>query len=261
MEFQKFNRSLSEAFTIFAENIISIFCTVFITSALLICMLCVEGIILFILFPESMNAFLEDGGGFATFFVTTTNANIACIAICVMLTLIIRSSIFSIYSFYITFKEDGVGIELFFSMLRRNFRKVFRAQCIAFIRITVGLICLIIPGIVLYFRYAGISYFILSENTTFNDAREQSTQAMVGFKLLLSGYILMLTQGSKLINYLYDFFVQPNITDSLFVTLPVILVLYTIPDALIMIFPTILVNKICNETHGKYFRLSSANVA
>ena len=253
MNFRGFGKYAAEAAMIFEKNIISIFFMRFILEALVI----VGVFTLSILSPDIASIFSGDPEIVFAYFITRPTIHTVYAFLSFIIYALLRSSVVSIYSFYITFKEDESGITLFFSLLRQYFWRVTKANLIAFIRIAAGCLCLFIPGIVLYFRYVGISYFVLSENVSFTKAREKSTQAMVGLKFSLFGFMFMVLQLHKLTNGAHDLITNnfPDINAA--INLIIIIALAAIASSITSILYSIIVYVICLRAgQGKYFKLS-----
>ena len=103
-------------------------------------------------------------------------------------------SILSIYAFYIAFRSEDENYHLFLTLVRERIWKVFTTSFSAAIRIVLGTVCLIIPGIVLFFRYFAINYFVIVENADFHAAKVKSAEVIPGFKFLL--FLLFLLENT-----------------------------------------------------------------
>lgn len=77
----------------------------------------------------------------------------------------------------------GVGL--------RRWAAVFAARFVAGLFVLVGLLALIVPGLVLAFRYALIDEVVVLEGASAADARARSTRLMSGRKLELLGLLLL----------------------------------------------------------------------
>ena len=105
-------------------------------------------------------------------------------AIATFLVIVAYDAILSVYAFYITFKSDDENYRLFLSMIKAHLWNIVKVKFTAFAHILIGLICGIIPGIILLLRYAAISYSVMVYGAKFPEASKQSTAIMQGFKIV-----------------------------------------------------------------------------
>jgi hypothetical protein len=193
--FVSFIRYLGEALGICARNIIPI-------TLIYTCTLAV--IVAFGAMIISLGSPLISEIGSVDFtiaFSSLTNMTLWGVAVAIPLFIMITLfySVMSIYAFYISFKSEDENFRLFLSLLKENLWKVLKVSLAAFLRILIGTICFVIPGIVLALRYAAINYFVILENANFTTAREKSAEIMNGFKFYT---MLFVASMSLLIEFL-----------------------------------------------------------
>ena len=172
---------VTEAFGIYFKNIHTIFGITLLINILALYAPATFGTyILSIIRPDY---YTSDG---LTISISSAGDVLFCIAaaLLVFLVIIAYDAILSVYAFYITFKSNDEDYRLFLSMIKAHLWNILKTKFVAFSYILIGLICFIIPGIILMLRYAAINYFVMVYGSKFPDASNKSTDVMDGFKLV-----------------------------------------------------------------------------
>lgn len=248
IKFKEFTSYLVEASGIFFRNILSI---TFVTALTLLFALTCAAIIayssLLILPSESVS------NGLSIHFSSSNTMIWVGLFAFIILSIIaaLYSSLISIYAFYIRFKSDDENYQLFFSLIKENLWKVIKVSIIAWIRIFIGLLFFIIPGIVLAMRYTAINYFVILENANFTTAKVKSTEVMNGFKMPILLFSLVIYALSLFLDLYRDNLVNNDI---------LYLILSFLFEGMIFILYFMIVYTICkNEAYKNFVPTDSTN--
>lgn len=251
MKFKEFTSYLSEAFGIFSRNLLPIiFVTSLILTFLAICIILLGYSSLVILSSESVpNGLSIDFSSYSTMVLVGL-----CAFIILSIITTFYSSIISIYAFYIRFKSDDENYQLFFSLMKEHLWKVMKVSIIAWIRVFIGTIFFIIPGIVLAMRYAAINYFVILENANFTTAKVKSIEVMDGFKIPLLLFYLVIYALSLFLDISTDNLINDNIYSVLY------LILSFLFQGIFFILYSVVIYTICkNEAYKNFVPTDSTN--
>jgi len=257
MKFKEFIAYLSEASGIFFRNTLPI---IFVTSLTLTLILIVGALIGYIslltLSPESGPTGLTiNFSSYSTTMILVESFAFIVISIAVIsIIYAFYSAIISIYAFYIRFKSDDENYQLFFSLVKEQLWKVMKVSIIAWLRVFVGMIFFIIPGIVLAMRYAAINYFVIAENTNFTAAKVKSAEVMKGFKVPLLLFYLVV--------YVLSLFLdisKGNIVNSAIYSVLYIILSFSF-QSMCFVLSSVVIYTICkNEAYKNFVPSDSIN--
>ena len=244
MKFKEFTSYLSEAFGIFSRNLLPIIFVAFLVFTLVaICIILLGYSSLLILSSESVPTGLSiDFSSYSTMVLVGL-----CAFIILSIITAFYSSIISIYAFYIRFKSDDENYQLFFSLIKEHLWKVMKVSMIVWIRVFIGTIFFIIPGIVLAMRYAAINYFVILENSNFTTAKVKSIEVMNGFKIALLLFYLVIYALSLFLDISKDDLVNGDIYSVLY------LILSFLFQGIFFILYSVVIYTICKNEAYKNF--------
>ena len=216
IKFKEFIKYLFESLGLFFRNILPI---IFVTSLTLtfvvICSALLGYSSLLILSSESVSAGLSIN--FSSYTIMILVGLFSFIALCMILAL--YSAMISIYAFYISFKSEDENYRLFFSLIKEHLWKIIKVSLIVWIRVFIGTIFFIIPGIVLAMRYAAINYFVILENANFTTAKVKSAEVMNGFKITFLLFYSAIYTLSAFVHISKDGLVNGDMTSILYLIL------------------------------------------
>ena len=251
MKFKEFTSYLSEAFGIFSRNLLPIIFVAFLVFTLVaICIILLGYSSLLILSSESVPTGLSiDFSSYSTMVLVGL-----CAFIILSIITAFYSSIISIYAFYIRFKSDDENYQLFFSLIKEHLWKVMKVSMIVWIRVFIGTIFFIIPGIVLAMRYAAINYFVILENSNFTTAKVKSIEVMNGFKIALLLFYLVIYALSLFLDISKDDLVNGDIYSVLY------LILSFLFQGIFFILYSVVIYTICkNEAYKNFVPTDATN--
>ena len=252
IKFKEFSTYIVEAAEIFAQNIISI---VLITALTITFTIIFSAIMVYIASHILYVAPVESG--LSIDFANMTIIILTCLMSFIAFSIIFAfySSIISIFSFYISFKSEDENYRLFFALIQENFWKVIKVSMIGWMRIVIGTICLVIPGVVLAMRYASINYFVILENANFTAAKIKSAEVMHGFKITLLLFYFGINAISALIYSSTNSFIHGYLYSALY------FIFAGLCQGLLYMIYSIIIYIICKRETYKNFVISNAERA